>query len=66
VWIPRSAAEVEEVAKRADLEETHTFDAKAAFPSLKKNHDLAVDIAAMTVDGATRGPSYSLFEQADE
>jgi hypothetical protein len=35
VWIPESAAEVEEAARRGDLEETHTFDAKAALPGAK-------------------------------
>jgi hypothetical protein len=51
VWIPRDAAEVEEATERGDLEETHIFDAKAALPPPKKNHDLAVDVAAMAVDG---------------
>jgi hypothetical protein len=50
---PKSADEVEEAAARGDLEETHTFDAKAALPSPKKNHDLAVDVGAMTVDGGS-------------
>lgn len=53
MWIPESAAEVEEAACRGDLEETHTFDAKAALPTAKKNHDLAVDVDAMTVDGGS-------------
>jgi hypothetical protein len=53
MWIPKSAAEVEEAAQRGDLEETHTFDAKAALPIPKKNHDLAVDVSAMTVDGGS-------------
>jgi hypothetical protein len=53
VWVPTSASEVEEAAARGDLEETHTFDAKAALPTAKKNHDLAVDVDAMTVDGGS-------------
>jgi hypothetical protein len=53
MWVPRSAAEVEEAAGRGDLEETHTFDAKARLPVAKKNHDLAVDVCAMTVDGGS-------------
>jgi hypothetical protein len=53
VWIPKSAAEVEQAAARADLEETHTFDAKGALPPPRKNHDQAVDVDAMTVDGGS-------------
>jgi len=53
VWIPKSAAEIEEAANRGDLEETQTFDAKAALPVPKKNHDLAVDVSAMTVAGGS-------------
>jgi len=37
MWIPKTAAEVEEAAARGDLEETHTFDAKSALPAPKKN-----------------------------
>jgi hypothetical protein len=51
VWIPKSAAEIEEAAGRGGLEETHTFDGKAALPEAKKNHDLAVDGAAMRTCG---------------
>ena len=53
MWIPKSAAEVENAAARADLEETHTFDAKKGLPPAKKNHDIAVDVDAMTVDGGS-------------
>lgn len=53
MWIPKSTAEVKEAAQRGDLEETHTFDAKKALPVAKKNHDLAVDVDAMTVDGGS-------------
>jgi hypothetical protein len=53
MWIPKTAAEVEEAAARGDLEETHTFDAKSALPAPKKNHDLAVDVDSMTVDGGS-------------
>jgi hypothetical protein len=53
MWIPKSAAEIEEAAQRGDLEETQTFDAKAALPAAKKNHDLAVDVSAMTVAGGS-------------
>jgi hypothetical protein len=44
LWIPRSAAEIEDAAQRGDLEETHTFDGKEALPTPKKNRDLAVDV----------------------
>jgi hypothetical protein len=63
VWVPTSASEVEEAAARGDLEETHTFDAKAALPSAKKNADLAVDVDAMTVDGGSI--LYGLGEDKD-
>jgi hypothetical protein len=53
VWVPSSAAEVEEAAQRGDLEETTTFDGKAALPTAKKNKDLAVDVCAMTVAGGS-------------
>jgi predicted HTH transcriptional regulator len=53
MWTPKTASEVEEAAARGDLEETHTFDAKVALPTSKKNHDLAVDVDAMTVDGGS-------------
>ena len=64
MWIPKSAAEVEEAARRGDLEETHTFDAKAALPPSKKNHDVAVDVSAMTVDGGSL--VYGLGEDKDK
>jgi hypothetical protein len=53
MWIPKSAAEVQDAAKRGDLEETHTFDAKRALPTRRKNHDIAIDVDAMTVDGGS-------------
>jgi hypothetical protein len=53
MWIPTSAAEVEEAAARGDLEETHTFDAKAALPPAARNRDLAVDVTAMTIDAGS-------------
>jgi hypothetical protein len=36
MWIPKTAAEVEDAAASGDLEETHTFDAKSALPAPKK------------------------------
>lgn len=64
MWIPKSAAEVEEAARRGDLEETHTFDGKLALPTSKKNRDLAIDVCAMTVDGGTL--VYGLGEDQNE
>jgi hypothetical protein len=64
MWIPKSAAEIEEAAGRGDLEETHTFDAKVALPVARKNHDLAVDVSAMTVDGGSI--IYGLGEDKNE
>ncbi len=51
MWIPQNAAEIEEAARRGDLEETASFDAKAELPVPKKNASLAVDVAAMSTDG---------------
>jgi hypothetical protein len=53
VWVPKSATEVEDAAARGDLEETHTFDAKAALPGPRKNHHLAIDVCAMSVAGGS-------------
>lgn len=56
MWRPRDDQTIVSAATAGDLEETHTFDAKAALPpegDKKKMHDLAVDVAAMTVDGGT-------------
>jgi len=56
MWRPRSEQTIVSAATAGDLEETHTFDAKAALPpegDKRKSHDLAVDVAAMTVDGGT-------------
>src|SRR5215217_6509158 len=51
MWVPHDAAEVEEAAKRGDLEETPTFDAKVDLPVPKKNASLAIDVAAMSTAG---------------
>lgn len=51
MWIPASAAEVEQAAARGDLQETPTFDAKRELPAPGKNVHLAVDIAAMSTAG---------------
>ncbi len=53
MWVPKSTTEVEEAAKRGDLEETHAFDAKKALPPSQKSRDVAEDVAAMTVDGGS-------------
>jgi uncharacterized protein (DUF1330 family) len=51
MWIPESAEQIEEAARRGDLRETPSFDAKADLPAPKKNVSLAVDVAAMSTDG---------------
>lgn len=51
MWLPGTATEIEDAARRGDLNETPTFDAKSDLPAPKKNVDLAVDVAAMTGDG---------------
>jgi hypothetical protein len=64
MWIPRDTTEIEDAAKRGDLEETASFDAKADLPqTAKKNVTLAVDVAAMSAKrlvvsdaGASVGP----------
>src|SRR5215213_7687404 len=51
MWVPVSVDEIEQAAKRGDLEETPSFDAKAQLPAPGKNASLAVDVAAMSTDG---------------
>lgn len=51
MWIPRDADEIEHAARRGNLTETPSFDAKADLPSPNKNASLAVDVAAMTTAG---------------
>jgi hypothetical protein len=51
MWIPESFDQIARAAVAGDLEESSTFDAKAPLPVPKKNVSLAVDVAAMTVDG---------------
>ncbi len=66
MWRPRDEQTIVAAAERGDLEETHTFDAKRELPpegSSKGNRDLAVDVAAMTVDGGTL--LYGVGEDAD-
>ena len=56
MWRPKDEQTIVSAATAGDLEETHSFDAKAALPpegDKRKSHDLAVDVAAMTVDGGT-------------
>lgn len=48
MWIPKSAAEIEEAVKSGTLLESPTFDAKASIGSSK---EVAKDIAAMATDG---------------
>jgi hypothetical protein len=51
MWIPTTAAEIEDSARSGRLVETPSFDAKADLPTAKKNIDLATDVAAMATDG---------------
>lgn len=53
MWRPRDERTIVAAAERGELEETHTFDAKRELPAQKKNQALAVDVAAMAVDGGT-------------
>ncbi len=66
VWRPTEEQTIVAAAERGDLEETHTFDAKRELPqegSKRGNRDLAVDVAAMTVDGGTL--LYGVAEDAE-
>ncbi|MDA0242863.1 MAG: ATP-binding protein [Chloroflexi bacterium] len=51
MFIPKNAEELEQAVLSGNLEETTVFDVKRDLPSSKKNLDIAIDIAAMTVDG---------------
>ncbi len=51
MWIPKSAADVEQAAVDDTIEEGPLLDAKQVLPAKGKNADLAVDIAAMANDG---------------
>jgi hypothetical protein len=52
MWIPADTAAIEDAARRDDLEETPSFDAKRELPaSPKKNIDVAIDVAAMSTEG---------------
>ena len=51
VWLPSSTEEIERAARAGALEETPSFDAKAALPPPRKNAGLAVDVAAMSTEG---------------
>lgn len=51
MWVPHSAARLEEAAGAGEFAEKAALDAKADLPHAKRSHTLAVDVAAMTVDG---------------
>src|SRR5688500_5645651 len=64
MWGPKDADEIETAARRSNLTETSTFDAKEALPATaKKNKDVAVDVAAMSTDGGDL--LYGIAEDAD-
>jgi hypothetical protein len=64
VWVPKDTAEIEAAARRGELEETPSFDAKADLPVAKKNASLAVDVAAMSTDGGVL--LYGIAEDASK
>ena len=51
MWVPTTADEL--LAAIPGFEETASLEAKREFPAPGKNDDLAVDVAAMSVDGGT-------------
>jgi hypothetical protein len=51
MWIPATVEELEHAVREGAVPETAVVDFKEALPIAKKNHDLAVDIGAMTTDG---------------
>jgi hypothetical protein len=61
MWIPESAAELEQALAQGGLEETATFDGKR---ELGKSEDIAVDVCAMTVQGGVL--LYGAGENADK
>jgi hypothetical protein len=63
MWIPESAEELERLVAEGALPETEVFDAKAALPEVRKNADLAWDVAAMSTDGGVL--LYGVGEDAD-
>jgi hypothetical protein len=51
MWSPKDEVEVVSALASGDLEETPSFDGKAALPPPGKNAALATDIAAMSLEG---------------
>lgn len=51
MWIPKSEREILAAIEAGDVNETSSFDVKAALPMQGKSKDLAVDVAAMANDG---------------
>lgn len=51
MWVPESARAVADAVASGSLEETASFDAKAALPGSGRSKDLAADVAAMANDG---------------
>jgi hypothetical protein len=51
VWRPSTEQEIVAAAISGTLQETHVLDAKACLPDPRRNKDLAVDVAAMAIDG---------------
>lgn len=51
MWIPESSDALEAAVANRAVEETSQLDFKRGLPQTKGNADIAVDVAAMTVDG---------------
>ena len=51
MWVPATTDELEAAVRQRSVVETATLDFKAALPLAAKNHDLAVDVGAMTTEG---------------
>jgi len=51
MWAPTTTDELEQAVREQSVPETAIVDFKEALPTAKKNHDLAVDVAAMSTEG---------------
>jgi hypothetical protein len=51
MWIPKSEQEILTAIDAGNVIETASFDAKRSLPAKGKSKDLAIDVAAMAIDG---------------
>ena len=51
MWLPESEDQIQQSLLAGTLSETSTFDVKRELPTQGKAKSLAIDVAAMTVDG---------------